>query len=413
MGLLVKSLTREDIQVKHKGGDSWESWVSHAPKAPGSRKPVRRTVHAETEDEAREAAFEAFATVYPVLMVAGAIDFKTAVLLCVDKRRELGHIQSDKTAHDYKMLVERSLKGIPKTPVDEVNKSWIETLYGRLHTSGGVDGAGVSVKTLRKLNVVIKGSFDYMNDHGARLVNPAVGVNFPKPNDDELKPPRIFTESEWAAFQKAITEKLEEQASSKIEIMRKSALFGSYIAMYTGMRCGEVCGLRRGDLRMADGVIRIEHSATNERKLKTPKTKQSMRTIVMGEELRKAIESFYKWQATFLSDKQRKSDSTPLCCDASGSMLRPRYVSEQFKKLCEESGIELENGRSIHTLRHTHVSELLTAGASVKAVQERAGHASAATTLDYYAHTMPGEDAAIAASFDGLAERARKASEYR
>ena len=195
--------------------------------------------------------------------------------------------------------------------------------------------------------------------------------------------------------------------------MRKSALFGSYIAMYTGMRCGEVCGLRRGDVRMADGVIRIVHSATNDKQIKAPKTKKSMRSIVMGEELKRAIQDFYRWQATFLSEKQRNSDSTPLCCDASGAILRPRYMSEQFKKLCKASGIELEKGKSIHTLRHTHVSELLTAGASVKAVQERAGHASAATTLDYYAHVMPGEDAAIAADFDGLAERARKAGEFR
>ena len=196
----MKSLTRDDIRLKYKGGDLWESWVAHAPKAPGSRKPVRRTVHARTEDEAREAAFEAFATVYPVLMVSGAIDFKTAVLLCVDKRRELGHIKSGKTARDYKRLVERSMQGLPKTPVDEIDKAWLETLYGRLHSSGGANGQGVSVKTLRKLNVVVKGAYDYMNDHGARLVNPAVGVKFPKPDDDELRPPRVFTESEWATF---------------------------------------------------------------------------------------------------------------------------------------------------------------------------------------------------------------------
>ena len=404
----MKTLTREDIRLTHKGGDLWESWITDAPRAPGSRKPVRRTVHAETEDEARDAAFEAFATVYPVLMVSGAVDFKTAVSLCVDKRREIGQIKSDKTARDYKRLVERSLKGLPKTPVDEVDKSWLETLYGKLHSSGGKHGRGVSVKTLRKLNVVIKGSYEYMNDHGARLVNPAIGVKFPKPSDDEVSPPRAFTEAEWAAFQDAVTGALAEEARSAAEIKRKSALFGSYVAMYTGIRRGEVCGLRRGDVRMLDGVIRIVRSVTDDEQVKPPKTRKSMRTIVMGEELKDAIREFYRWQASFLSEKQRRSDDTPLCCDASGAILRPQYVSEQFKVLCKKAGIELGKGESIHTLRHTHVSELLTSGVSVKAVQERAGHASAATTLDYYAHVMPGEDAAVAASFDGLAERARK-----
>lgn len=408
----MKQLTRDDIRVSPKGGGVWESWVEGSPKAP-NRKYVRRTAHGATEQEAIDDAYETFKTVFPILMVTGKASFKDVVLACVAKRRELGQIKTDKTARDYSLLVERSFKDLPKTPVDDVSKTWLEALYARLHASGGEDGAGVSVKTLRKLNVVVKGAYDYMIDQGVNMPNPARGVKFPKPGDDELRPPRVFTESEWATFQKAIDEALDEDASTGVEIMRKSALFGSYIAMYTGMRCGEVCGLRRGDVRMADGVIRIVHSATNDKQIKAPKTKKSMRSIVMGEELKHAIQDFYRWQATFLSEKQRNSDSTPLCCDASGAILRPRYMSEQFKKLCKASGIELEKGKSIHTLRHTHVSELLTAGASVKAVQERAGHASAATTLDYYAHVMPGEDAAIAADFDGLAERARKAGEFR
>ena len=409
----MKPLVIDDITVKRKRGDTWEAWITHAPKSPTTRKPVRRYVHATTEDEARAEAFEAFATVYPILMITGKVDFKDAVLACVAKRRELGQIKTDKTARDYKLLVERSLKGLPKTPVDEVSKTWLEAMYAKLHNSGGVDGKGVSVKTIRKLNVVVKGSFDFMIDQGVNMTNPAYGVKFPKPNDDELKPPRVFTESEWAAFQKAISEAIAAEATNSNAIKRKSALFGSYIAMYTGMRCGEVCGLRRGDVRMVAGLIRIEHSATDEKTLKTPKTKKSMRTIVMGDSLKQAIDDLYKWQASFLSEKQRRSDATPLCCDSKGGLIKPSYMSAQFKKLCLNAGIDLKPGESIHTLRHTHVSELLTAGESVKAVQERVGHASASTTLDYYAHVMPGEDAAIAAKFDGLADRARKAGDYR
>ena len=409
----MKALTRDDIQVTRKGGDMWEAWITHAPKSPTTRKPVRRYVHAATEDEARAEAFDTFATLYPILMVTGKVDFKDAILSCIAKRRELGRIKTDKTAHDYTLLVERSLKGLSRTPVDEVSKTYLEAMYAKLHTSGGVDGKGVSVKTLRKLNVVVKGAYDYMIDQGVNMPNPAYGVKFPKPNDDELKPPRVLTESEWAAFQDAINAELAAEATSSNAIKRKSALFGSYIAMYTGMRRGEVCGLRRGDIRMVTGHIRIEHSATDEKKLKTPKTKQSMRTIVMGETLKQAIADFYQWQSTYLTDKQRQSDATPLCCDAKGGIIKPSYMSAQFKKLCLSAGIELKPGESIHTLRHTHVSELLTAGESVKAVQERVGHASAATTLDYYAHVMPGEDAAIAAKFDGLADRARKAGDYR
>ena len=409
----MKPLSREDIKVKSKGGDLWEAWITHAPKSPTTRKPVRRYVHALSEDEARTEAFEAFATVYPVLMITGKVDFKDAVIACVDKCRKLGRIKTDKTARDYKLLVQRSLRGLPKTPIDEVSKTWLEATYAHLHRHGGVDGKGVSVKTLRKLNVVVKGAYDYMISQGVNMPNPASGVKFPKPDDSEIKTPRVFTESEWAVFQDAIAEALAVETTDKRAIKRKSALFGSYIAMYTGMRCGEVCGLRRGDVRMVSGFIRVEHSVTNEGELKAPKTKKSMRTIAMGDVLKQSFYDFYRWQATFLTKKQCKSDATPVCCDAKGRLIKPTYLSKQFKKLCINSGIELKRGESIHTLRHTHVSELLTAGESVKAVQERVGHASAATTLDYYAHVMPGEDAGIATTFDGLADRARRAGEYR
>ena len=409
----MKTLVLEDISVSRKRGDLWESWITNAPKSPTTRKPVRRSVHASTEDEARAKAYDVFLTVYPILMITGKVDFKDAVLACVDKRRELGRIKTDKTAHDYKLLVERSLKGLPKTPVDEVSKTWLEATYAHLHRRGGADGKGVSVKTLRKLNVVIKGAYDYMIDQGVNMPNPAYGVKFPKPNDSELKAPRMFTESEWAAFQGAIEEALDAEATSANEIKRKSALFGSYIAMCTGMRCGEVCGLRRGDIRFGSTLVRVEHSVTDEKIMKPPKTKKGMRTIAVSERFIQKIKDFYQWQATFLTKKQRNADTTFVCCDAKGGVIKPRYMSKQFKSLCLSVGIDLKPGESIHTLRHTYASYLLAAGESVKVVQVLLGHASASTTLDIYAHTMPGEGAAAAARFDALADEARESGGWR
>ena len=124
---------------------------------------------------------------------------------------------------------------------------------------------------------------------------------------------------------------------------------------------------------------------------------------LMPRELKQAVIEHYEWQASFLTDRQRKSDSTPLCCDVHGNAIRPRYMADQFKQLCETAGIELEKGKSFHVLRHTFVSQQVASGVDIKSVQAYVGHASVSTTLDIYAHLMPGHGAAIA-SMSGISE---------
>ena len=58
-----------------------------------------------------------------------------------------------------------------------------------------------------------------------------------------------------------------------------------------------------------------------------------------------------------------------------------------------------------HDLRHAHASHLLAAGVNVKVVSERLGHASAAFTMDVYAHVMPGQQADAAAAVSALVGR--------
>ena len=374
---------------------------------------MRRTAHGRTEEEAIEDAYWIFASLYPVLMVTGKVKFLEAMVKCIEVRRELGRIKSDKTANDYTKLVKRSFADIPDVPVDEVTKGWLEKRYASLHATGGKHSKGVSVKTLRKLNVVIKGSYDFMIDQGAFMVNPAYHVKYPKATDTEENPPRTFTETERSAFQDALEAALNQDADNALDVKRRSAYFGSMIALSTGMRRGEVCALRRGDVRIVDGLIRVERTMTDDGTLKPPKTKAGMRTLAMPNKLKQAVIEHYEWQASFLTDKQRRSDSTPLCCDVHGNAIRPRYMADQFKRLCKESGIELEDGKSFHVLRHTFVSQQVASGVDIKSVQAYVGHASVSTTLDIYAHLMPGHGVAIASVSDELFGRARKAGDFR
>ena len=98
--------------------------------------------------------------------------------------------------------------------------------------------------------------------------------------------------------------------------------------------------------------------------------------------------------------------TTPL-----GHGLNPDSLSQSFDRLVvpRRKMSDGERGRlpprsRFHGLRHSHASQLLAAGVNVKVVSERLGHASAAFTLDIYAHLMPGQQAPAAAAVAALVD---------
>lgn len=72
-----------------------------------------------------------------------------------------------------------------------------------------------------------------------------------------------------------------------------------------------------------------------------------------------------------------------VCVRPNGDLIPLEYVTRAFPKLCEECGLRW---LKLHELRHTNISLLLAEGASVKELQEWAGHSSYATTANTYSH---------------------------
>ncbi len=70
-----------------------------------------------------------------------------------------------------------------------------------------------------------------------------------------------------------------------------------------------------------------------------------------------------------------------------------------WKKACAAAGVQ---GLRTHDLRHAYISWALAAGSDPKAVQESAGHASGAMTIDVYGHTLPGRLEAVAEAIDPM-----------
>lgn len=86
-------------------------------------------------------------------------------------------------------------------------------------------------------------------------------------------------------------------------------------------------------------------------------------------------------------------------CNRSGRFLNPQSISQLFDRLVRPTALPRIR---FHDLRHTHASLLVVAGAPIKVVSERLGHAHPAFTMHTYQHLLPGMSAAAAEQFAAL-----------
>lgn len=183
-----------------------------------------------------------------------------------------------------------------------------------------------------------------------------------------------------------------------------------YIAVWTGMRRGEIYGLRWQDIDLVNKRINvkqtIQYDVSKGIYFKEPKTKSGRRSIAITQS---DVDMLHKHSLTQGKHRMRLGglekdgglykDSGLVFCGEDGSPTHPDTISKWFPRFMVEN--DLPRLR-FHDLRHTHVTLLIKAGVDIKTVSERVGHASAMMTLDRYAHVLPDQQEAAASKLDKL-----------
>ena len=162
----------------------------------------------------------------------------------------------------------------------------------------------------------------------------------------------------------------------------------------TGMRRGEVLALQWGDIDWQSSVIYVQRSIFwhDSRELRelgqgnglrwrfaSPKSKRSVRTIVMSPRLREALE-LYRLTCPV-------SSNDLVFCNVEGNPLDPvNLYNREFLPALNRAGLRRIR---FHDLRHTYTALLIAQGAHAKFIQSQLGHASITTTLDRYGHLLP------------------------
>lgn len=152
------------------------------------------------------------------------------------------------------------------------------------------------------------------------------------------------------------------------------------IAVLTGLRVGELCGLKWSDIDLENGYITVNNQVIHDKSTKQLlltsilKTSTSYRQVSIPNILINHLESLKTTNNDFVLK------------DRNGSMCNPRNISVEFTKKISQ----YENLRRItfHSLRHTHATLLIFNGENIKVVSERLGHKDISVTLNTYTHVM-------------------------
>lgn len=261
-------------------------------------------------------------------------------------------------------------------------------------------GAGLCRNTVINVHNFLRGAFNFFVDSGIVPANPMIYVSKPSPEKHEAS-----AINEWD-FEEVYAKLISafDEANSTRDYKKAAFAFAAWLALVTGMRCGEVCAERRIDVNRAQLYMHVGGTVIEEigkKPYRRDVTKgHRCRNVAITEEDLEIIDRFLATQSRFLG---RLSADAPLVT-LNGSFARPKSVSRAFSRIRNECGLPKEI--TFHSLRHTHASWLIANGCDIKTLSERLGHADVETTLRFYGHLMPGRDAIAASIFAQARKRA-------
>ena len=183
------------------------------------------------------------------------------------------------------------------------------------------------------------------------------------------------------------------------------------LALYTGMRKGEVLGLQWSDIDFEGKMIHVSRVLKKEGNkviLGTLKTESSNRILtVSGALLAYLAKCREKQTEAVQNDPQKVMLTGYVCCNSKGKPFHPNTISSQFRNMLNQNDLRPIR---FHDLRHMHATMLLKMGVPVKVVSARLGHTKIQTTMDIYVHADREMDEDAAEQISGYLRRAADAA---
>jgi len=270
------------------------------------------------------------------------------------------------TKHNYNKQVQKHLKpALGAARLETLDTHTIQRFYNSLIASG------LSPKTVKNVHGILHCALQQAIACDYISRNPADACKLPKVIKPEIKP-------------------LEPEEIARLlkEAERDDYCNLFIVAMFTGMRQGELLGLAWECVDFQTGIITVKQQLQckdGNYFLETPKSGKN-RTIlpapIVMDALRNQLERQQKEQEQ--AGEMWNNQFNLVFTDALGKYLVRRTVVKHFKKISQRAGIS--DDARFHDLRHSFAVSSLYAGDDIKTVQANLGHATAQFTLDVYGH---------------------------
>lgn len=293
----------------------------------------------------------------------------------------------------YRRYISPRFAGVP---LAEVDAAAIEALELSL-LRGSRGRAPLSASTVRTVHFVLKGAFAWAVKMGRLSRDPTAAVEppaSPRPRARALDP------ADLARLAPVLEAAIDGAGEGTGEGAARTA---AWLMLRCGLRCGEACGLTVRDVHTGGGSPYLTVSGTvrdargGAVRVAHAKTDGSIRSVPL------APGDAERLRGMIARRGMASSPALPIVT-ATGAIASPAYVSRLFRRDARRLG--LPEWVHMHTLRHTYASVALAAGVDVYALARALGHASPSTTLNTYAHEMPGRGAEAATALSDALDRA-------
>ena len=362
---MAKKRANGEGNIRKRKDGRWEGRYT-AGHDPETGKPIYKNVLGRTQTEVK-------AKLKAAIQEAQMLDLSKAGKYTVGEWMEIwfedyAKIKVRPSSHQtYRGYIDNHIRpNIGDIPLEKLTALDIQKLCKKLLTKGRVDRLeakgqpkGLSAKTVRNIHQILSSALKLAQEQRIILTNPSERCALPKVEHREMKTLPV------------------EQLQSFLREARKSGVFELYyLELATGLRRGELLGLKWEDIDLQKGDLRVKRqiSRINGEVIEAPlKTKNAYRTLPLAEDT-----------IGVLKEQRKKVGSSPWVFPSpNGGPISPDSVLHMLHRVLKRAGLPRVR---FHDLRHTFATLALQNGVDIKTVSGMLGHFSAGFTLDTYAH---------------------------
>lgn len=250
--------------------------------------------------------------------------------------------------------------------IPDISRNEVQQFSRDMLLTGGTAETGLAPKTVNSVISILKNVLDYASKELGFQTADIKDVSV----REQKKPMQVFSRAEQSILSRYLC---NNPSPCNIGIL---------LCLYTGMRIGEICALKWGDILLDEQCLfvhqtmqRVQMNGDKSKKTKVligpPKSECSIRKIPIPSEMLQLL------------GRVKRQNEAFLLTGMIHSYIEPRCMENRFKAVIDECGVSKLN---FHALRHTFATRCIELGFDIKSLSEILGHANVNITLNRYVH---------------------------